>query len=424
MVVNSFVGREHVEGGSFQQDEIEMKFRLRDPKYFDDAREAISKDGGLVAITQLYLSNPAELGSLRLRAATRAEITKYSTTHKADAQLIFEGLKRRETEAGISEKAFEFYSDQDYARLIKQRAILASGVSIDFINGYDSPVLEIENLGTDPEAKKFYRDHLGVLVDHTGDPEVDNEWIAHHLSGKEGIPAKPIVSAEEIVAQAIAFKEALGKSYMVITISGRSGSGKSTTAQEVKKQLEDSHLFPRGIALLATDDYHRGKKWLEATNDGQPWVNWDDPIVYDTEALAKDTRALMDGHLIDARHFDFSTQEPTTKGKIINPNIVIIEGIHAGSKDFDGLRTLHYFIDTPLVESIGRDLDRVRSGDRANSSIGSPGDRLRYQIEYAEPTFQSLAQPKNARGQWSESVRRVAGRPIVPSQPRIQGPQG
>jgi uridine kinase len=224
------------------------------------------------------------------------------------------------------------------------------------------------------------------------------------LTGNELEPGSEL-QAENIAEEILAYRRA-GMKQLVVGISGRSGSGKSTVAKQVAGLLRNSARGRSASTILTTDNYHRGRNYLREKLRG-PVTNWDEADVYDTKALAFDVWNLQHGEPIEHRKFSFRTQEPYVDGMIHSEDVIIIEGIHAGSPDLDKVRQLHFNLRTPLATSIGRDLERIRKTTRANDSIGSPEKRLRYQLEYAEPTFQTIESSVPKRNRWSASMRPI-----------------
>ncbi len=88
-----------------------------------------------------------------------------------------------------------------------------------------------------------------------------------------------------------------------------------------------------------------------------------------------------------ARRFDFGLEEPVIEGVVTPSDLVIVEGIYAGSPDLVDHRHLHITIPTPLATCVGRRLARDQKEGRLNSSLGTPADILRYQLETAEPMY-------------------------------------
>lgn len=385
------------ENPELEKIETEKQFTLVEPFFFDFLKHQCE----VQYIEQIYVSNPSEPYSLRLRQTTLPDgQTSYSSTLKERGRVVPNGLRRQETPTQISKSSYEFYQSQsDNPRLFKQRAMPAPGVSVDWIDGWDQPIVEIEDFGTNEEAQFFYQMYRDQLVDKSGDKEVDSEYIAHVLSGKNpNAEADKKLDAGIIAGEILAYQRA-GVKNLVVGISGRSGSGKTTMANEVEQILASKQI---SSALVATDSYHFGKRHLDGLFNSL-WTNWDSAETYDTKTMAFDLWTLLQGNPIDRREFDFRAEEPVMNG-VINPaDVIIVEGIHAGSPDLDKVRRLHFNMPTPIATCIGRDLDRLRRLGRANGSIGSPEARLRYQIEVAEPTYQSLKMP--TRNTWSASIR-------------------
>jgi len=385
MSVNTLVASGEFDRSPEQEKwETEKKFVVNDPNYFDFLLQVCEPK----VIDQIYLSHPSEDFNLRVRQITNSEgSVSYSATLKAEGRVVPNGLMRRETPTEISKEAYERYAATDAPRLRKVRVEPCEGVSIDWIEGYDTPIVEIEDIGINQEAQLFFQQYADVLSEKTGENSVDNEWIAHQMSTNEYEP--PVQLTVEEMAKKVHGYHAYGVRPVVVSIDGRSGSGKTTVAKQLEGLLRngDARL---GATLLSTDDYHRGKAWLEAQNNGEPWVDWDASIVYDTAALAEDLASLRAGDYVPNRYFSFADQEPHVDGTIFPNDVIIVEGIHAGTKELEGIRHFHFGVKTPLATSIGRDLSRLRQNDRPNSSIGTPEQRLRYQLEYAEPAFQSI----------------------------------
>jgi uridine kinase len=366
--------------------ETEKKYIVTDPEQL----EYLIQFNKPQVIEQIYLSRPSERANLRVRSITDVHgDTRYTSALKTEAREVPNGLLRRETPTPISEAAFLFYQQSNAPRLRKVRIEPYEGVSIDWIEGYEHPIVEIEDIGLHADAQLFLQEFSSVLEERTGDKSVDNEWIAHHLSGVETAPI-PTLSVDEMASQIRGYHH-YGVSPIVVTIDGRSGSGKTTVARQLEEALRYQKDQP-GIRslVLSVDNYHRGKAWLEAQNGGAQWKDWDAAVVYDTAGLAADVARLRSGETIENRFFSFADQESRYKGTIQPAPVIIIEGIHAGSRDLEGIRHFHFAVETPLATSLERDLARLRESTRANSSIGTPEARLRYQMEYAEPAFRSI----------------------------------
>jgi uridine kinase len=377
--------------------EVERKLLPLDPSLFEPYKQIA------VPIEQIYLNRPDEDFTLRVRAAYTPAGQEYTATLKNKGVMTPHGLSRLEVEAPISRETYEQYAAADHPRIKKLRATLVPGVTIDWIEGAELPLIEIEDSGNLPSAADFYDDYRTALVEVTGDPQYDNSTIAFEQFDGSFEPS-PALNASTIVDDMVA-QLSTGRPQVVIGISGMSGSGKTTLANEVEAEL--IHRFGEQAASpvrLSTDDYHRGKSYLEATYHS-PWTNWDAPEVYDTATLAGDLEKLLAGGTIEKKHFDFEREEAVVDGILRSGPFVIVEGIFAGSRDLARVRNLHYNVPTPVATTIGRDLLRLMHSDRPNNSIGSPEARLQYQLETAVPTYQ--AQERPVRNVWSASVRPI-----------------
>jgi uridine kinase len=377
--------------------EIERKLVPLNPSHFEPYKQLA------VPIEQIYLSRPDEDFTLRVRAAHTPAGQEYTATLKNRGVMTPHGLSRLEVESPITRETYERYAGADHPRVKKLRATLAPGVTVDWIEDMELPLIEIEDSGNLPSAAAFYDDYRAALVEVTGDPQYDNSTIAFEQFDGSFEPL-PELHASMIVDDMIA-QLSTGRSHVVVGISGMSGSGKTTLANEVENEL--LRRFGERLPIpvrVSTDDYHRGKTYLEATYQA-PWTNWDAPEVYDTAALSGDIRRLLAGDTVEKRRFDFEREEVVTDGVLLPSPFVIVEGIFAGSQDLAPVRNLHYNVPTPVATTIGRDLLRLVHSDRPNNSISSPEARLRYQLETAVPTYEAQERPR--RNTWSASVRPI-----------------
>ncbi|HEU5121715.1 MAG TPA: hypothetical protein VFT59_02625 [Candidatus Saccharimonadales bacterium] len=359
--------------------ETEKQFFPKDPELFNRYKASAE----LQAIEQLYLSQLDEPYSLRLRESVSSQGTLYTAALKDRGELTDAGLRRLEVETPISDETYHYYKSMAaHPTLHKLRIELQPGITVDWCEGLALPIVEIENLANNHTAQQFYEDHKEFLIDRTGSPEISSEALAHQLCPHSMPPTPEAISSQEILAHVMRLKRK-GINPIIVGISGRSGSGKTTLTKELVALAEQYF----SVAQVSTDDYHRGRQWLENTY-GVPWTNWDAPIVYDTNLLNYNLWQLSQGKSIDARRFDFIQEEPITEGKLNPTELMIVEGIYAGSPDLASQRHLHIQVPTPLATSIGRRLARDYSEGRFNTSLGDPKTILRYQLEIAEPMYQ------------------------------------
>lgn len=354
--------------------EIEQKFLPIFPERLDMFRL------GAIAIEQLYLSHPSEDYSLRIRETTKDGTSTYSATLKDAGKVTSQGIDRLEIETPVNEQTFALHRKLGRPAVRKLRAKPVEGVAIDF---FEDGHVHAES--EDPQTWRYFLNHHqleGNFEEITGDRIADNEWRAHfnfrHLhNGRETLTPQQELNTDAMRLDII--RHQIASPTTMVRIAGRSGSGKSTLVRELRHKLETINL---PSIVMSTDDYHRGKTWLEAHNEGKLWTEWDAPIVYDRAAPVRDIDLLRQGESIAARRFNFTTEESETTGVTAPAPIIIIEGIYARHHDFDHA-DLSYEVPTPLATCIGRRVIR----DLVERPRFDPGGNIRYMLESAEPAW-------------------------------------
>ena len=86
---------------------------------------------------------------------------------------------------------------------------------------------------------------------------------------------------------------------MIIGIGGGSGSGKTTVAERILNNVDQSH-----VAVLQQDSYYRnlGDMPLELRHQ----INFDHPDALDNELFTNHLRALRTGEAIEMPVYDFA----------------------------------------------------------------------------------------------------------------------
>lgn len=173
----------------------------------------------------------------------------------------------------------------------------------------------------------------------------------------------------------------------VATVSGMSGSGKSTIARHLAEVLD--------AALIETDHFHVGsKKLLEQHGE----INHDMPHTYDYVHAGRAALELTMGQVVTLPRYSYETAERTDKTHAIDPTLsrnVVIDGLYAEqakgvldqATDVNVLRVL---IDTPLYVSIVRRILRdtaIQASDSERTVGFSPEGSLQYVVQTAVPTY-------------------------------------
>lgn len=114
----------------------------------------------------------------------------------------------------------------------------------------------------------------------------------------------------------------MNKHVYLIGIAGGSGSGKTTFAKKVLKNLASEK-----IAMLHMDSYYLSvQPQANYTSSGKP--NYDHPSAFDWELLRQHLTELKNGHGVESPVYDFSLCERVAEVELVEPcSIVIFEGI-------------------------------------------------------------------------------------------------
>ena len=106
-----------------------------------------------------------------------------------------------------------------------------------------------------------------------------------------------------------------------IGICGASGSGKSTLADSLAAALGDHCL------VLQQDCYYKDHSHLPFEERCQ--LNYDEPGIFDHDALLEDVQSLMAGKPITRKGYDYANHRRADTDEIIfPPDVLILEGIH------------------------------------------------------------------------------------------------
>ena len=179
-----------------------------------------------------------------------------------------------------------------------------------------------------------------------------------------------------------------------IGICGASGSGKSTLADSLSAVLGDRCL------VIQQDCYYRDHSHLPF--DERCCLNYDEPAIFDHDALLADVQALMSGRPITRKGYDYANHRRADTEEIINPpDVLILEGIHCFHDE--RLLALMYLklymnvdADICLLRRIERDInERGRSIDSISNQYRST---VRPMFEQYIRNYINLADVIVARG--------------------------
>ncbi len=107
-----------------------------------------------------------------------------------------------------------------------------------------------------------------------------------------------------------------------IGICGASGSGKSTLARELTDDVRAS------VVVLQQDSYYVNHP--DMSFEERAKLNYDEPGIFDHDALYEDVCSLLAGKPIRRKAYDFSQHARCDTDEIIQPSdVLILEGIHS-----------------------------------------------------------------------------------------------
>jgi uridine kinase len=114
----------------------------------------------------------------------------------------------------------------------------------------------------------------------------------------------------------------MGSENFIIGIAGGSGSGKTTFAKKVIKDINQTNC-----SILHMDSYYLDKLPEDIiTPKGKP--NYDHPAAFDWELLKEHIKLLKAGLSIQAPSYDFKISRRGTETKSVGPaKVILLEGI-------------------------------------------------------------------------------------------------
>lgn len=108
---------------------------------------------------------------------------------------------------------------------------------------------------------------------------------------------------------------------LVIGIAGGTGSGKTTVAEAIVKELNE-----KDAVIIGQDAYYLDRSDLPP--EEREKINYDHPDAFDNELLIKHIRELRQGKSIQRPIYDYITHTRLKETVLIPPaRIIIIEGI-------------------------------------------------------------------------------------------------
>lgn len=192
---------------------------------------------------------------------------------------------------------------------------------------------------------------------------------------------------------------------VVIGIAGYSGSGKTSLAQELARELEGTHFH--------LDHYYRDLGHL--TYEARCRENFDHPDALESDLLIAQVRQLALGRSIARPEYDFATHTRVVGSSVpvYEPHFLLIDGILA--LHYEPLRRLYdlsVYVDTPDEICYQRRLARdVQSRGRTPESVAQHyAETVRPMAEqFVKPSAQFADVVVDGTSSFDWSVEQVLG---------------
>ena len=109
---------------------------------------------------------------------------------------------------------------------------------------------------------------------------------------------------------------------LLIGIAGGSASGKTTIAQCLKEEFEQT----RSVVIIREDDYYKDQS--QKTMAERVKTNYDHPFAFDHALMIEQIDALLAGQAIEKPVYDFVQHTHSTVTEVIEPcDVVVLEGL-------------------------------------------------------------------------------------------------
>ena len=152
---------------------------------------------------------------------------------------------------------------------------------------------------------------------------------------------------------------------MLMGIAGGTGSGKTTVAKAIRRQLSEEE-----VVIISHDMYYRDNSHLSM--DERERINYDHPDALDNDLLIKQLKELRGGKTIPRPIYSFTSHTRLNETVPVKPaDVVIVEGILVlAHPELRNILNIKIYVDTdPDVRFIRRLTRDIKERGRSVQSV-------------------------------------------------------
>jgi len=152
---------------------------------------------------------------------------------------------------------------------------------------------------------------------------------------------------------------------MLMGIAGGTGSGKTTVAKAIRRQLSEEE-----VVIISHDMYYRDNSHLSM--DEREKINYDHPDALDNDLLIKQLKELRGGKIIQRPIYSFTSHTRLNETVPIKPaDVIIVEGILVlAHPELRNILDIKIYVDTdPDVRFIRRLSRDIKERGRSVQSV-------------------------------------------------------
>jgi uridine kinase len=152
---------------------------------------------------------------------------------------------------------------------------------------------------------------------------------------------------------------------VLIGIAGGTGSGKTSVAREITRNID-----PENIVLIEQDNYYKDQSHL--TMAERVLTNYDHPNAFDNDLLLDHLQKLLDGQAVEKPIYNFAEHTRAAYTERVEPKqVIILEGIMVLEDErLRNLMDIKIFVDTDAdVRIIRRILRDIKERGRTIESV-------------------------------------------------------